>query len=140
MYNKNMKRFAQHYYNFLQANYYAAARQPHPIKRVAMLILATSFFLFFLIAIPLSDEFKNQAGLFTVLNFTLLFFGLLILSGIFTIVASIQGYRHKEKIKDSDIPSGLPSANVTSKQIYLSVALYALIKLLMLLYDVLAYS
>lgn len=129
-----MKAFAQHYYRYLQANYYVTAKHPHPIQRIAILAFAISFFLIFLIAITFTDVFRNQDTFFTPSNIIFLFFGLFIVNGISTIIASIQGYLHKHKINDTDIPNDLPPSGVTKRQIVLALSLFAIYNLFILLY------
>ncbi len=101
-------RFYRHQYLGYLRHYYNAAVHPHPKRVIAVTLLATilifSLAIYSTVAI-FEQSFEGNPTLFYLLT---IFMYLIGLATIPTIVLWIQGYRHRDKLRISEVPDRLP--------------------------------
>jgi hypothetical protein len=102
------ERFCHYHYMGYLRHYYNAARHPHPKRFIVFIIAAASLMLtlvvFSTIAI-INDEFQGSPVVFYSLTLIMYLIWIAIMP---TIILWIQGYRHRDNIKASDVPDNLP--------------------------------
>ena len=102
------ERFYQFHYKGYLRHYYNAAKHPYPKRFIVYIVLAAglifSLAIFNTVAI-INNEFEGSPIVFYSLTSFMYLIGLAIIP---TIVLWIQGYRHRDRIKASDVPQNLP--------------------------------
>jgi hypothetical protein len=92
-------------------HYYNIASHPHPILFIIFAIFGALFFFtlaFFSTTAIINNSFHGNTVYFYCLTFLMYFFGFSIVPSI---ILLIQGYRHRDRIKASQIPADLPKSS-----------------------------
>jgi len=106
-----LKKFYQYNYNGYLRHYYNTALSPHPLLFIFFAIAGACFF--FVLAVfstltIINNQFQGSLVYICGLTLFMYFLGLAIIP---TIILSIQGYRHRKKIKASDVPDYIPKSS-----------------------------
>jgi hypothetical protein len=103
-----LARFKHYFYMGYLRHYYNIASHPHPVLFIIFAIIGASLFFtlaFFSTVAIINNTFHGNALYFYGLTFLMYFFGFSIVPSI---ILLIQGHRHRDRIKASEIPTDLP--------------------------------
>ena len=127
-----MKKLKQYFYKGYMRHYYIGACFPNAIQRILIMIIADIFLFSLPTAGLLSVTFVRPELFSYYIVFLASVLYLMALSGIPSIILSIQGYRHREKVGPLGYPADIPRSSANQSQ-YIAFFTLLLMSLLALL-------